>query len=142
MALVRYNPWGVGGLQNEINRLVNLNAGTTAATSGWTPNVDIHEYQDRFQMYLDLPGVGPEDVEITLDQGVLTISGERKSVETADGEELINRRSERANGQFVRRFNLPETVDADNVSATENHGVLEVVIPKQAATQPRRIEVH
>lgn len=143
MAMVRYNPWGVGELQNEINRLFS-NFGDTessGATAGWVPNVDIQEFTDRFQLFVDLPGVNPAEVEITLDNGVLTLSGERHAANGDSTEQVLQRRTERGQGKFYRRFALPDTVDADNVRATGTNGVLEVTIPKQAKAQPRRIEV-
>ena len=143
MQKVRYNPWGVGELQNEINRLFS-NWGDTdssAATAGWVPTVDIQEFDNRFQLFVDVPGVDPDAVEITLDNGVLTISGERGLPEAPEGERVLNRRTERGQGRFYRRFILPDTVDADNVQATNRHGVLEISIPKQAKAQPRRIKV-
>lgn len=142
MQMVRYNPFGVSELQNQINRLFS-NWGDTessAATAGWIPMVDIQEYGDRFQLFVDLPGVDPKDVDITLDNGVLTISGER-NFPIVEDQDMINRRSERGQGAFHRRFILPETVDADKVKATDRNGVLEISIPKQAKAQPRRIKV-
>ena len=143
MAMVRYNPWGFGELQNEINRLFNNldDPDSSSATAGWVPPVDIQEFDTRFQLYVDVPGVDPNAVEITLDNGVLTISGERAVPAAPEDEQLINRRSERGSGKFHRRFILPDTVDADNVKASDRHGVLEISIPKQAKAQPRRIEV-
>lgn len=143
MAMVRYNPLGVGDLQREINRLFNSwdDPESSAATASWVPTVDIQEYDKRFQLYVDIPGVDPEAVEITLDSGVLTISGERLMQSAPEGEQVIHRRSERGHGRFYRRFILPDTVDADNVKASNRHGVLEISIPKQAKAQPRRIEV-
>ena len=147
MALVRYDPFftsqGVGQLQNEINRLLS-NWGDTessGATAGWGPTADIHEYDDRFQLYIDLPGVDPSAVDITLERGVLTIAGERGTPTQAEGEQMIQRRVERGHGRFHRRFILPDTVDADKVKAADRHGVLEVTIPKQQKAQPRRIKV-
>ncbi|HNP64573.1 MAG TPA: Hsp20/alpha crystallin family protein [Woeseiaceae bacterium] len=143
MQMVRYNPWGVGELQNEINRLFS-NWGDTessGATAGWVPSVDIQEFDTRFQLYVDVPGVDPDAVDITLDNGVLTISGERGLPAMPEGEKMVHRRSERGQGQFHRRFILPDTVDAEKVKATDRHGVLEISIPKQAKAQPRRIKV-
>src|ERR1700749_5246214 len=80
MAMVRYEPWNVvSQLQNEINRVFgNLNdTDSSSATSEWAPAVDVREYSDRFQLLMDVPGVEPKDVEITLDNGVLTVSGNR-----------------------------------------------------------------
>jgi HSP20 family protein len=142
MAMVRYNPVGFGELQNEINRLFNTwDNESSGATAGWVPNVDIQEYADRFQLFVDLPGVNPKEVDITLDNGVLTVSGERRIPAPAEGEQVVTRRTERGHGQFYRRFALPETVDSENVKAAGRDGVLEITIPKQAKAQPRRIEV-
>jgi HSP20 family protein len=141
--MVRYNPWGLGGLQEEINRLFSNwdDSESSAATASWAPMVDIQEYDDRFQLFVDLPGVDPQAVDITLDNGVLTISGERKFPSAPEAEHVINRRTERSQGTFHRRFILPETVDADKVKASDHNGVLEISIPKQAKAQPRRIKV-
>ncbi len=143
MAMVRYNPWGIGELQREINRLFNNwdDPDSSGATAGWVPSVDIQEFDTRFRLFVDLPGVNPEDVEITLDNGVLTLSGERGRPVAPEGEQMVNRRSERGHGRFHRRFILPDTVDADKVQASDRHGVLEISIPKQAKAQPRRIKV-
>jgi len=144
MSLVRYEPWrGMDQLQEEINRLFSswTNNESTGAMADWSPSVDISEFDDKFELHVDVPGVDPKDVEITLDNGVLTISGERQYVKRADDESMVRRRTERAYGRFYRRFILPDTVDADNVKATDRHGVLEISIPKQAKAQPRRITV-
>ncbi len=144
MSLVNYEPWfGVRQLQDDINRLF---AGMTtndssAVTADWVPNVDINEFEDRFQLYVDLPGVDPKNVEITLETGVLTISGERFVQAQKADENVVRRRTERGSGRFYRRFILPETVDAEKVKATDRHGVLEISIPKQAKALPRRIKV-
>jgi len=145
MSLVRYQPWfGVRQLQDDINRLftnMDANDSSSGVTADWVPQVDINEFDDKFQLYVDLPGMDPKDVEITLDSGVLTITGERfLQAEKAD-ENVVRRRAERGTGRFYRRFILPETVDSEKVKAKGSHGVLEILIPKQAKAQPRRIEV-
>lgn len=143
MSLVRYEPWrGMDQLQDEINRLFSSwsNNESSSAMADWMPSVDINEFDDSFRLQVDVPGVDPKDVEITLDNGVLTISGERH-VQKSDDESMVRRRSERAYGRFYRRFILPDTVDADKVKATDRHGVLEISIPKQAKALPRRIKV-
>jgi HSP20 family protein len=147
MAVTRYEPWSVvSQLQNEINRVFgNLNETEgNSATSQWSPAVDVREYSDRFQLLLDVPGVDPKDVEITLDSGVLTVSGvrsEEKTVGSNGTEHPQQQRIERQLGRFHRRFVLPDTADAENVQASGRHGVLEIVIPKQPKAQPRRITV-
>ena len=147
MAVVRNEPWSVvSQLQNEINRVFGtLSDGeSNSATAAWSPAVDVREYTDRFQLLMDLPGVEPKDVEITLDNGVLSVSGtrlEEKAVQVKTPEPPQQERIERRLGPFHRRFILPDTVDAENVNASGRHGVLEIVIPKQAKAQPRRITV-
>lgn len=147
MAVMRYEPWNVvSQLQNEINRVFgNLNdTDSNSATSEWSPAVDVREYTDRFQLLLDVPGVDPKDVEITLDNGVLTVSGNRteeKAVGSNGAEHPQQQRIERRLGRFYRRFILPDTADAENVNASGRNGVLEILIPKQPKAQPRRIAV-
>ena len=144
MPLVNYQPFfAVRQLQDDINRLFsdwNSND-SSGVTADWVPSVDINEFDDKFQLYVDVPGVSPKDVDITLEAGVLTITGERYMQAEKSDENIIRRRTERGSGRFFRRFVLPETVDADKVKATDRHGVLEILIPKQAKAQPRRIEV-
>ena len=145
MALVRYEPWGIGQLQGEINRLFRSfgDLDSSGATAGWVPPVDIYEHGDRFELHMDLPGVESSSLEITLEGGVLTVSGERVRFsgprDTNDQGDLM--RSERGHGRFYRRFVLPDTVDSDRVKATNLNGVLELTIPKQAKALPRRIQV-
>ena len=144
MALTRYEPWEVlGQLHNQINRIFDTqysnNTSTSAATADWVPPADVEEYGDRFVLKLDVPGVNVNAIEITLDQGVLTIAGEREK-DAAD-KDVQRSRLERTYGRFHRRFTLPDTVDASAVRAAGRNGVLEVTIPKQPKSQPRRIEV-
>lgn len=143
MALMRYEPWSlVSQLQDEINRVFSsmTSADSSAATAAWVPAVDIHEFGDRFELYVDLPGVDPENVDITLDDGVLTISGNRGETKK-EGDEVVRSRRERGHGRFYRRFVLPDTVDADGVKAAGRNGVLEISIPKQAKALPRKIRI-
>ena len=143
MSLVRYSPLGINQLQSEINRIFRSfdDSESSSATADWVPTVDINEFGDRFQLFVDLPGVDPDHVDITLDNGVLTISGERRPEALAEGEKRVQRRIERGEGRFYRRFILPDMVDADNVEARNRFGVLEITIPKQAKAQPRRITI-
>jgi HSP20 family protein len=107
--------------------------------SQWVPRVDIKEEPDRFVIFADVPGVDPQEVEVLMDRGVLTIKGERKS-ETGDNSENFSR-IERRYGGFNRRFVLPDTADADSISAHGRNGVLEISIPKKPQPTPRRIEI-
>jgi len=141
--LLRYQPWSVHrDLLNEFNRYFDR-AGNADASSGataeWTPAVDIEEYADKFVLYADVPGVDLKSIEVTLEKGVLTLSGSRDKAAEAAGIEA--RRIERDNGRFLRRFSLPDTVDGEAVTAKGSNGVLEVVIPKRASAQPRKISV-
>jgi HSP20 family protein len=142
--LVRQDPWSlVPRLQEEINRLfgnVNQND-SSSATATWVPAVDVHEYTDRFELYVDVPGVDPEKVELTLENGVLTLSGQRSVHSGGKNEEPLYERSERGQGHFYRRFVIPNTVDSEKVNATGKNGVLTVTIPKQAKAMPRRIQI-
>jgi HSP20 family protein len=144
--LNRYEPWGaVRQLQNEMNRafgqtLTEGEDGSNVVTSGWMPAVDIKEQDDRFEICADIPGVEPEDIEVTMENNVLTLKGERK-LETRDGDDKGYRRVERVYGTFYRRFSLPDTADAEKISATGKNGVIEIMIPKKATVQPKRITV-
>lgn len=145
MSLIRYEPWGLlNQLHNEVNRLFDLRplAGNDEAnivTSDWVPAVDIKEESDRFVIHADVPGVDPKDIEITMENGLLSIKGER-SLENKEEREGY-RRVERVRGTFYRRFSLPDTADASQITAREKHGVLEIVIPKKEHVQPRKILV-
>ena len=147
MTVYRYEPWNVyRQLHHDINRVLESSlAGTgeedssSVVTSHWTPPVDIEETKDRFVLYADIPGVEPGQIGITMDDGVLTIKGERAQESEQDRETF--KRMERARGTFYRRFSLPDTADADRISAKGNNGVLEVIIPKQERLQPRKITV-
>src|SRR5512144_1894305 len=105
-------------------------------TSDWVPAVDIKEEGNVYILQADLPGIDPKDIEITLEKGVLTLKGQR-AAETKEETEKY-RRVERVRGTFLRRFSLPETVETEKVSAKYPNGVLEVIVPKGAATQPRK----
>ncbi|MGM0632033.1 MAG: Hsp20/alpha crystallin family protein [Pseudomonadota bacterium] len=105
----------------------------------WNPAVDIREEPDRYLIQVDVPGVDPKDVDITLDNGLLTISGERKEEKsTGDGN---YQRTERFHGSFYRRFSLPDAADADKVDARSEKGVVEITIPKAKKSKANRIPV-
>ena len=144
MSLVKYDPlFSIRQLQDDVNRLFSgvSTSDSSSVTADWVPSVDIDEFDDKFELHVDLPGVDPKDVDITLESGVLTIRGERYIQAVKEDEKVVRRRTERGSGRFYRRFILPETVDADKVKAKDRHGVLEILIPKQAKAKPRRIEV-
>ena len=107
--------------------------------SSWQPAVDIKEEENCFLIVADVPGVDPKDIEITMENGMLTVKGERH-LEAEDSNKKY-KRTERTSGVFYRRFSLPDTVDGEHIEAKGNNGVLEITIPKHEKVQPRRIEV-
>jgi len=109
------------------------------ATANWAPSVDISENDAEFKLVADIPGVNPDDIDISMEKGVLTIKGERNT-ETVEEKENF-RRVERQSGTFYRRFTLPDSADADKIAAKSEHGVLTITIPKQEVALSRRIEV-
>ena len=138
MTIVRYEPWALfGRFKRQLDRALGESA--DGASVSWIPHVDIHEEAERFVVVADLPGVEGKDIAITAEQGVLTIKGQRRSdnKSSKDGYERI----ERAAGTFLRRFTLPESVNAEAIKATHTNGVLEVTLPKRPEVQPRRIEI-
>jgi len=144
MNVIRYEPFGfVNRLHRDLDRLLGSSAAladdTSGVTSDWLPAVDIKEEAEGFVIHADVPGVDPKDIDVTLEKGILTIRGQRKS--EAREEQDGYRRVERVSGQFFRRFSLPDAAAQDGVEAKYANGVLEVRIPKQPQVQPRRIKV-
>jgi HSP20 family protein len=142
MTIVRYEPWGfVNRFHRDFARFFDDERAPAANTAvAWLPSVDVREEESRFVVQVDLPGVESKDIEITAEKGVLTVKGERRS-ETKSEQTGKYERVERVAGTFLRRFTLPETAQADAITAKQANGVLEVSIPKQAQVQPKRIEV-
>ena len=149
MAIVRYEPWQVvNRLHQTLDQVFNnhFNNDTLSSPEAssspsvtWVPRVDIHEEKDRFVVLADVPGVDPKDIDITAENGVLTVRGERRAEkrETENGYERV----ERVSGAFLRRFTLPEGANTESIKAKQTNGVLEVTIPKTPAVQPRRISI-
>ncbi|MDO9270900.1 MAG: Hsp20/alpha crystallin family protein [Methylobacter sp.] len=141
MAIVRYEPWGLlNQLQRELTLSKEDKAGEgSVATAEWTPAVDIKEEVDKFVIHADIPGVKPENIDISMEAGVLTVKGE-KEVE-AKTEKEGYKRVERTSGSFYRRFSLPDSADGEAINAKCKLGVLEIIIPKREAIKPKRINV-
>jgi HSP20 family protein len=145
MTIVKQHPWSLmQQFQNEFESMLDsrfnrLSGEEPAVSADWLPAVDVREEQERYVVRADLPGVKPEDINITTENGILTLSGTRetRSEEEKDG----FRKVERVSGRFYRRFTLPETANVEHIEATSSHGVLEISIPKQPEVQPRRIDV-
>ncbi|KTD58909.1 heat shock protein, Hsp20 family [Legionella sainthelensi] len=108
-------------------------------TSSWAPPVDIKEEKDRFLVLADIPGVNREDIQISLEHNVLTLRGERHFEKTEKKEGYT--RIERSQGQFYRRFSLPQTADDAKISAKYKQGVLEISIPKKQTAVQKKIDI-
>jgi HSP20 family protein len=144
VAIVRWEPFReLNSLQTEMNRLFNTMfdapAGGNASARRWAPAMDLLETDDHFVLRADLPGMTESDVNIELEDNVLTVSGERKA-EHEDKREGFYR-VERAFGSFSRSLTLPKGVDAEAVTASFDKGVLELRIPKPEQRKPRKITI-
>jgi HSP20 family protein len=147
MTLSRNVIWGTpSAFPSDIRQVFDCflqhdeNDTSNGVTSQWAPRVDIKEEDQRFVIFVDVPGVDPATIDISMEKGMLSIKGERTIEKSGQNNRFT--RVERAHGSFHRRFTLPDSADADNVSAHGKHGVLEIVIPKKAETAPRRITIN
>lgn len=140
--LIRTNPWQ---LLNDLNSILDTSFRTkitddsNVESGRWIPAVDIKEEADKFILSVDIPGVNPKDVEISMENNVLTIKGSRE--QTTNEDKQGYHRVERIKGSFYRRFTLPDTADAEQVNAKSQYGVLELVIGKKKAVQTRKIKI-
>ena len=150
MNIVRYRQWPQNALQEEFRQMFERffegsqlgprdTDDSSVVTSQWVPRVDVKEEKDRFVLYADLPGIDPNDIEVAMDKGILTIKGERSS--EASGQAGRFSRIERRYGSFHRRFALPDSADPEGIQAHGRHGVLQITIPKRPQSAPRRIQV-
>jgi len=146
MNITRFEPWPLLNLlHRDFDPIGSRRYGVASAddtgnsVADWVPAVDVIEQKDRFVIRADLPGVSADDININMEKGVLSLTGER-SHETGDEVDGL-KRVERVSGKFYRRFNLPETADGDAISARSANGILEINIPKQARIEARRITV-
>ena len=145
MTIVRWEPFReLSSLQTEMNRLFNAafegsSGGGNSGARRWTPAMDLLETEDEFVLRADLPGLSESDVNIELEDNVLTVSGERKT-EHEDKREGFYR-MERAYGSFSRSLTLPKGIDPEAVTAGFDRGVLEVRVPKPEQRKPRRINI-
>jgi len=130
----------VFGLRREIDRLFEDTFGRDTPRTGWAPAVDIRENAKEIVLEVELPGIKPRDVEVTAENGVLTIRGEKRSTSSENGEERYHV-IERSYGAFSRSFQLPQGVDEGRIEAEFTDGLLQVHVPKAALPQPRRIEI-
>ncbi|GAB4354451.1 MAG: Hsp20/alpha crystallin family protein [Methylohalobius sp. ZOD2] len=145
--ITRYEPWTfLNQLQRELERSFEsmrsdmVRGGEEMpAAAEWAPAVDIKEKANQYVVHADLPGVKPDDIEITLENSILTIKGHRETEAKEEKEDY--KRVERVYGGFFRRFALPDSVDADKIQANYEQGVLIITIPKKAEVQPKKITV-
>lgn len=145
MSITRHVAWGfptdnMQNFRNAFERFLGPDDAdqSNVVTSQWAPPVDIVEEEKRFVILADIPGVDPAKIEVSMDKGILTIKGER----SADSDATRFTRQERAHGTFHRRFSLPDSADAEGITANGKFGVLAVSIPKRAETTPRRININ
>lgn len=151
MTMLRYDPWqlmnavsrDLAQLQHRLAPAASQDSTqySTVDTSAWVPAVDIKEEPEAFLLQVDLPGVESKDIDIAMDNNILTIKGERYSEAVEQNQAPNYKRVERVYGSFYRRFTLPDTADADNISAQCKNGVLAVRIPKKPLAQAKKIAV-
>lgn len=147
MSLIRYQMPELSSFdrlasfRDEVNRLFDLSWPTrdSGLFSGWSPALDVYDDKDRFGVTVELPGMKKEDIHLSIQDGVLTVSGERKHErENKEGETF---RSERFFGKFQRSVTLPAMVDAAKVKASYKDGILSIDLPKAEEAKPKQIEV-
>lgn len=147
MAIVRFEPFrDLLSLQERMNRLFSesyrsqqTSEDDWALGGTWAPAVDIYEQDNNIVIKAELPGLDPKDVDIRLDNSVLTIKGERKLDNEVKKENY--HRVERSYGGFTRSFTLPNTVDANNIKAEFKDGVLRITLPKREEAKPKQIQI-
>ena len=141
---VTRHPWPFPSLVRELQREMNhaLRGGEPAyhGPRGVYPPINLHESDDGYLLTAEVPGVRPEDIDVSIEGATVTLSGQRK-VEYAAGEGVSVHRRERQSGTFRRAFELPAEIDLDRARATHRNGALTLELPKSAALQPRQIEV-
>lgn len=143
MSMTQHNPWNIfDQLQHEMNRAHAYKAKNEdhAVASDWSPAVDIKEEENQYLLIADIPGVNPDNIDIEMENNVLSIKGERNS-ELKTSQQGF-KRIERKHGVFYRQFTMPEGVNAEGIKAKTENGVLTVIIPKQEVVKPRKITVN
>src|SRR5712664_3523165 len=143
-SLTRWEPFrGAATLQEQVNRLfsdVFERNGEESSLTAWAPSVDIYETEHELVVKADLPEVDPKDLDIRVENNILTIRGERKFEKKVSEENYL--RVERAYGSFARSFTLANTVNADAIKADYQNGVLTLTIPKKGEAKPKQIKVN
>lgn len=135
---------GIGsmfGLRREIDRLFDDMYGGSQSRSSWTPSANVREGKNEVLLEMELPGIDPEQVDISIENDMLTVSGEKRQERREGEEEGRYYLVERHYGSFSRSFSLPPGVDADQVQASFDNGLLTIRIPRAALPQPRRVQI-
>ena len=142
--LTRWDPYReLSALQNRLGRLYEAQYGSreeSLTTGAFVPAVDVYEDEHSIQLKLEVPGIDEKDLDIKVENNVLSVSGERK-LEREEKEENFHR-VERRYGSFTRSFTLPSTVSTDDIQADYDHGVLKVRLAKRAEAKPKQIKVN
>ncbi len=142
--LARWEPFrGTNTLQDQINRLfddVVLRGGTETPLTSWAPAVDIYETEHELVLKADLPEVDPKDLDIRVENNILTIRGDRKFEKKVDEDNYL--RVERSYGSFSRSFSLANAVNPEAIKADYSNGVLTLTIPKREEAKPKQIKVN
>src|SRR5215470_16565893 len=142
--LTRWDPFReFTTLQGRMNRLFHDSFGGSEdalTTSNFAPAVDVYEDEHQVTLKIEVPGIDEKDIDVRVENNTLTVKGERK-IEKEEKEENY-RRVERQYGSFTRTFTLPQTVDAENVTANYEKGVLKITLPKKAEAKPKQIKVN
>ena len=142
MSIVQLNAWRpLDALPEQLNSWFNDSILGHQHNARWRPALDIMEHADSYVFHLDVPGVKNEDIEVTLDDGYLKISGSRELERKSDDEDGTYRSFERVSGSFKRVVRLPSHLTSDDVSAVAKDGVLSITIKKAEEVLPKRIEV-
>lgn len=140
-AITSYQPRSFADLRREMDGLFGalLNNDTPSAVASWMPALNVAESESAYEVSVEIPGMSPENVNVELKEGVLTISGERQQVEETNDKKF--HRVEQTYGKFERSLRLSAPVDEDNVTAEYQHGILNVTVPKAEKALPKKIEV-
>src|SRR6185295_11793824 len=143
MNVIKYDPFReLRGLHDEMSRLfsgVAPSEGNEFARGAWSPRVDIFEEKDSLIVEAELPGLNREDFEVSVENNILTLKGERKFEKKENTDNF--HRVERSYGSFTRQFTLPQTITAEGATADFDNGVLRIALPKREETKARKIEI-
>ena len=146
MAITRWDPFkDLMSLRDKMNKLFEDSISRSQTidhdfpAGAWRPTVDIYETADKMILVADLPGINQEDIELKIENNILTIRGERQMDKEIKREDY--HRIERAFGSFSRSFTLPATIHVEKIKAEHNNGILQVILPKKEETKAKKIKI-